>query len=155
MPVSSHFIPIDLLTTISYSSTISDFTNEIKKEVQDQCPLNLRQVEAFLENYACSRKSFVYEKLVEWTYREFILALKDAISSLSSTTPARILPTIHDTSTTQETVISSQLAYVDEDNDLKFVESDNKLYNTTEQNVFVVSFSLPIFSYSKLIICWN
>jgi hypothetical protein len=28
--------------------------NDVKKEIQDQCPLNLRQVEVFLENYSCS-----------------------------------------------------------------------------------------------------
>ena len=89
----------------------------------------------------------MYERILQSTYKEFRLALKGALTSLSSTTPAHIFPAVHDALTTGETIVSSQFAYVDEDNDLKFVESDNKLYNTTEQNVFVVSFTLRIFSH--------
>jgi hypothetical protein len=39
---------------------------EVKKEIEDQCPLNLRQVEAFLENYLCSRNWFISKNLLEF-----------------------------------------------------------------------------------------
>ncbi|UJR08522.1 hypothetical protein I4U23_012785 [Adineta vaga] len=103
----------------SYCHTISDFTNEIKKEVQDQCPINLRQVEELLENYSC-------------------LPLTGALNTLTSTTiNVEKLPAINDPITTPETVISSQFAYIDEDNDLKFITSNKNFYNNTEQTVFV------------------
>jgi len=49
-----YYVKRDLSVQSFLFSTIPDFMNEVKNEIQDLCPLNLRQVEAFLENYSCS-----------------------------------------------------------------------------------------------------
>jgi len=48
-------------------STISTFMSKVKSEIEEQCPLNSRQVEAFLENYLClSNRFFFIVKKIEF-----------------------------------------------------------------------------------------
>ncbi len=89
--------------------------NDVKKEIQDQCPLNLRQVEAFLENYSCVNN-----------------ATQDLMSPTTSKNRIHI-PNIEDMLT-----LSPQIGYIDEDNELKFIGSNKNLFNNTEQTVYVV-----------------
>ncbi|CAF4979314.1 unnamed protein product [Rotaria sp. Silwood1] len=40
---------------------------------------------------------------------------------------------------TPSTKLSSQIAYIDEDNDLKFIKTNTNPFNTSDQTVYVVS----------------
>jgi hypothetical protein len=41
--------------------------SKVKSEIEEQCPLNSRQVEAFLENYLClSNRFFFIVKKIEF-----------------------------------------------------------------------------------------
>jgi len=39
---------------------------------------------------------------------------------------------------TSSTTLGSQISYIDEDDDLKFINSNKNLFNNTEQNVYIV-----------------
>jgi hypothetical protein len=39
---------------------------------------------------------------------------------------------------TSSTTLVSQISYIDEDDDLKFINSNKNLFNNTEQNVYIV-----------------
>jgi hypothetical protein len=75
---------------------------------------------------------------------KYILALKNALLSLTSTTKKYDLedhlsiPNFEEILEESSTTLSSQLAYIDEDNDLKFINTNKNLFNNTEQNVYVV-----------------
>jgi hypothetical protein len=72
-------------------STISNFINKVKHEIQEQCLLNLRQVEAFLENYSCLNTT------VDIINKNGLLDQEDIFKTSSSTT------------------LLSQISYIDED----------------------------------------
>jgi len=48
------------------------------------------------------------------------------------------LPNVDGVLSTPSTILSSQFAYIDEDNDLKFINANKNFFNSTEQTVFVV-----------------
>ncbi|CAF3865893.1 unnamed protein product [Adineta steineri] len=104
----------------NYCHTISDFMNEVKKEVQYQCPINVKQVQIFLENYSCPPS-------------------KDTIiSSVTMKSKDEIhMPSVEGILSTPSTILSSHFAYIDETNDFKFLDSNKSLFNTSEQTVYI------------------
>ncbi|CAF1292759.1 unnamed protein product [Rotaria sp. Silwood1] len=107
-----------------YCNNIFNFMNEIKNEVQNRCPLNVNQVEVFLENYTCS--TFKNEN-IDVTSLPNRDELKNRLY-LSNTENILATPS---------TKLSSQIAYIDEDNDLKFIKINTNPFNTSDQTVYV------------------
>lgn len=84
-----------LFSSFFFLSTITNFLDKIKLEIEKQCPFNLRQVDAFLENYSCSNQS-------------------------------------------KTMILSSEISYINEDDDLKFINTNTNPLNNSEQNVYIV-----------------
>jgi len=61
-----YYVKRDLSVQSFLFSTIPDFMNEVKNEIQDLCPLNLRQVETFLENYSCSSNILSFKRQIHF-----------------------------------------------------------------------------------------
>ncbi|CAF2736251.1 unnamed protein product [Rotaria sp. Silwood2] len=107
-----------------YCNNILNFMNEIKDEVQNRCPLKINQVEAFLENYTCSTLKNENIDVINVPSRD---EFKNRV----------YLSNNENLLATPSTKVSSQIAYFDEDNDLKFINSNKNLFNTSEQTVYV------------------
>lgn len=126
-------------------SNIVNFSNEVKKEIEEECPLNLKQVEAFLDNYLCERTSFISFKIIDVPIEYSILAVKtENVDIPNNASPDEVktrlfLPSIDNAISTSSAKLSPQISYIDEDNDLKFINSNTNPLNTSEQTVYVVS----------------
>ncbi|CAF0800440.1 unnamed protein product [Adineta ricciae] len=103
-----------------YCQTISSFISEVKNEIREQCSLYTRQVDAFVENYFCSSNH------VE------IPSVRNTPDLVHSSDWSKLDETLRKLPMTQ-----SKMVYFDEDNDLNFFNPNQKLFNTTEQTVYV------------------
>ncbi|CAF2179269.1 unnamed protein product [Rotaria magnacalcarata] len=108
----------------NYCNNIINFMNDVKKEIEEQCPSKLNQVETFLENYSCSPSSTEHIDIPHSTNRDEIKT-------------RLFLSSIDNTLATDSTKLSSQIAYIDEDNDLNFINTNTNPLNTSEQTVYV------------------
>ncbi|UJR37711.1 hypothetical protein I4U23_030406 [Adineta vaga] len=103
-----------------YCQTISNFISEVKNEIKEQCSLYSRQVDAFLENYFCSTNPVSFTAKSGTSELEHSLhwsKLDDTLRKLS--------------------INPSKTVDFDEDNDFYFFNSNQNLFNTTEQTVYV------------------
>ena len=117
---------------------LTDLINEIVKQVQDQCPFYLEQVQLFLRNYSCSSKNKTKQK---FSIEEYISDLKPDITDTTNNDREinRLFMTnVKNILTTSSMKLSSSIDYFDKDYDLKFINSNQELLNSTEQMVYVV-----------------
>ena len=119
-----------------YFSVLTDLTNEIIKQVQDQCPFNLKQVQLFLENYSCSSKNKKKEK-EKFSIEEYISDFQSDIIGTSDDDRG-INRVFMKNAKEIETTSSTESSPIDYFDDLKFISSNQKLLNSTEQTVYVV-----------------
>ncbi|CAF3532145.1 unnamed protein product [Rotaria sp. Silwood1] len=107
----------------SYCHTIPNFIIEVKEKIKEQCLIYSRQVEAYLENFLCSKTH-------------------TGVARTSTTTSTNVLEeqlhwTKLDETERKFSTISTKLMYFDEDDDLNFINLNKNLLNTTEQTVYV------------------